>query len=197
MIDVDSFVKYYFVHEVAENYDFNRSSMFFYKNGAGDKLHAGPVWDFDLSLGNFTAHAWGGDPTSDYAKTTTYLRSKTHNWFEQLMRNPQFVARANALYTSTVRPKVNTMQAQIDTLKSDLASSAKRNFEIWAGSRGYGPDDLHQRRGGSQELDDRAASTTSAQAYGSSLPTFRFAAHAASIGWQPAVSGGMIAGTVG
>lgn len=196
MIDVDSFVKYYFVHEVAENYDFNRSSIFFYKNGAGDKLHAGPAWDFDLSLGNFTPHSWGGDPTSDYAKTTTYLRSRTHNWFEQLMRNPQFVARANALYTSTVRPKVNAMQAQIDTLKSDLASSAERNFTIWAGSRGYGPTTFTN---GVAALKSWTTSRVNylAQAYGSSLPTLRFAAHAASIGWQAAVSGGMIAGTVG
>jgi hypothetical protein len=196
MIDVDSFVKYYFVHEVTENYDFNRSSIYFYRNGPSDKLHAGPVWDFDLSLGNFTAQSWGGDPTSDYAKTTTYLLNKTHNWFEQLMRNPQFVARANTLYTSTVRPQVNAMKSQIDTLKPILSSSATRNFEIWAGSRGYGPTTFSN---GVTALKTWVTSRVNylAQAYGSSLPTFRFAGHLASIGWQPAVSGGMIAGTMG
>ncbi|WP_330473296.1 CotH kinase family protein [Terrabacter sp. C0L_2] len=196
MIDVDSFVKYYFVHEVTENYDFNRSSIYFYRNGPSDKLHAGPVWDFDLSLGNFTAQSWGGDPTSDYAKTTTYLRNKTHNWFEQLMRNPQFVARANALYTSTVRPQVNAMKSQIDTLKPILSSSATRNFEIWAGSRGYGPTTFSN---GVTALKTWVTSRVNylAQAYGSSLPTFRFSGHLASIGWQPAVSGGMIVGTMG
>ncbi|WP_404386988.1 CotH kinase family protein [Humibacillus xanthopallidus] len=196
MIDVDSFVKYYFVHEIAENYDFNRSSMFFYRNGPSDKLHAGPVWDFDLALGNFTPHSWGGDPTSDYAKTTTYLRSKTHNWFEQLMRNPQFVAKANALYTSTVRPQADIMEAQVDNLKADLTASAERNFEIWAGSRGYGPTTFST---GVAALESWTTSRVDylAKAYGSSLPTFRFAAHAASIGWQAAVSGGMIAGTTG
>src|SRR4051812_29912139 len=189
MIDVDSFVKNYFVHEVAENYDFNRSSMYFYKNGPGDKLHAGPVWDFDLSLGNFTPQAWGGDPTSDYVKTTTYLRSKTHNWFEQLMRNPQFVARANSLYTSTIRPQVNAMKAQVDSLKPYLAQSAEKNFQIWAGSRGYGPTTYTN---GVAALKTWTTSRANylAQAYGSSLPTFRFAAHLASIGWQPAVSSG-------
>ena len=196
MIDVDSFLKTYFVHEVAENYDFNRSSMYFYKNGPSDKLHAGPVWDFDISLGNFTAQGWGGDTTSDYVKTTTYLRAKVHNWYEQLMRNPQFVAQANALYTSTVRSKVNAMKAQIDTLKPELAASAERNFEIWAGSRGYGPTTYST---GVTALKSWTTSRVNylAQAYGSSLPTFRFAAHAADIGWQPAVSGGMIAGTIG
>jgi hypothetical protein len=196
MIDVDSFIKYYFVHEVAQNYDFNRSSMFFYRNGPGDKLHAGPVWDFDLSLGNFAAQAWGGEPKSDYVKTTTYLRSRTHNWFEQLMRNPQFVARANALYTTTVRPKVNALRAQVDTLRTQLASSADLNFEIWAGSRGYGPTTFNN---GAATLKSWTTGRVDhlARAYGSTLPTFRFAAHVASIGWQPAVSGGMIAGTTG
>jgi hypothetical protein len=196
MIDVDSFLKTYFVHEVAQNYDFNRSSMYFYKNGPGDKLHAGPVWDFDLSLGNFSAQSWGGDPTSDYVKTTTYLRAKVHNWYEQLMRNPQFVAQANALYTSMVRSKVNAMKAQIDTLKPELAASAERNFTIWAGSRGYGSTTYAN---GVAALKSWTTSRVNylAQAYGSSLPTFRFAAHAASIGWMPAVSGGMITGTIG
>jgi hypothetical protein len=195
MIDVDSFVKYYFVHEVAENYDFNRSSMYFYRNGPSDTLHAGPVWDFDLSLGNFTAQAWGGDPSSDYVKTTTFLRSNTHSWFEQLMRNPQFVARANALYTSTVRPQVNAMKAQIDSLSPVLSASATRDFEIWSGSRSN-PTTFSN---GVTALKAWTASRVGylAQAYGSSLPTFRFAAHLASIGWQPTVSGGMIAGTTG
>ncbi|TQN47907.1 hydrophobic W protein [Humibacillus xanthopallidus] len=196
MIDVDSFLKTYFVHEVAENYDFNRSSMYFYKNGPSDKLHAGPVWDFDLSLGNFSAQSWGGDPTSDYVKTTTYLRAKVHNWYEQLMLNPQFVAQANALYTSTVRSKVTALKAQIDTLKPELEASAERNFQIWAGSRGYGPTTYSN---GVTALKSWTTSRANylASAYGSSLPTFRFAAHAAGIGWQPAVSGGMIAGTIG
>lgn len=195
-IDVDSFVRYYFVHEAAENWDFNRSSMYFYRNGPGDKLHAGPVWDFDLSLGNFAARSWGGSPTSDYVKTTTFLRSNTHNWFEELMRNPQFVARANALYGSSIRSKVAAMRTQIDTLKPVLARSAARNFAIWAGTFGYGPGTFDT---GVASL---KAWTTSragylARAYGSTLPTLRFAAHLAQTGWQPAVTGGMIAGTIG
>ena len=93
-------------------------------------------------------------------------------------------------------PEVDALKAQIDTLTTELASSAKVNFEVWAGSRGYGPASFTN---GVASLKSWTTSRADhlARAYGSSLPTFRFAAHAASIGWQPAVSSGMIAGTTG
>lgn len=51
IIDVDSFVKVYLVNEFAKTADFGTSSVYFYyKDG---KMYAGPVWDFDLSSGNF------------------------------------------------------------------------------------------------------------------------------------------------
>src|SRR6478735_9215406 len=59
LIDVDSFVKYP---------DVALSSVFFYKDGPTDKLHAGPVWDYDISLGNYATTNRGGNPTEDYVK---------------------------------------------------------------------------------------------------------------------------------
>jgi uncharacterized protein YjdB len=87
------------------------------------------------------------------------------------------------------------MKAQIDSLSPVLSASATRDFEIWSGSRSN-PTTFSN---GVTALKAWTASRVGylAQAYGSSLPTFRFAAHLASIGWQPTVSGGMIAGTTG
>lgn len=48
--DIASFAKYYLLNEFVKDVDVDYSSVFFYyKDG---KLYAGPVWDYDLSLGN-------------------------------------------------------------------------------------------------------------------------------------------------
>ncbi len=53
-IDQESFVKKYLVEEIVRNYDASSTSQYFYKNAdAEDKrIYAGPVWDYDMSLGN-------------------------------------------------------------------------------------------------------------------------------------------------
>lgn len=50
-IDVDSFIDYFIIQELFLNIDQDYSSVYMYKP-YGDKLHMGPVWDFDLSSGN-------------------------------------------------------------------------------------------------------------------------------------------------
>lgn len=50
VVDVDSFAKMYLLNEISRNCDFPKySSFMYYKDG---KLHAGPVWDYDLAFGN-------------------------------------------------------------------------------------------------------------------------------------------------
>lgn len=52
--DADSFAAYYMMQEFFENGDADRASQYIYKRKGTDKLVAGPVWDFDLSMG----HPW-------------------------------------------------------------------------------------------------------------------------------------------
>ena len=50
-IDLDSFIDYFLIQELFMNIDQEHSSVFVYKP-QNDKLHFGPIWDFDLSTGN-------------------------------------------------------------------------------------------------------------------------------------------------
>ncbi|MBR2753944.1 CotH kinase family protein [Candidatus Saccharibacteria bacterium] len=52
IIDTESFAKYFLVNEFTVNPDAYSSSFFLYRDGINDKIHAGPVWDFDFALGN-------------------------------------------------------------------------------------------------------------------------------------------------
>lgn len=54
-IDDESFAKYYLISEITMNGDSHITSVFMYKESDVDGdglLHAGPVWDYDTSLGN-------------------------------------------------------------------------------------------------------------------------------------------------
>lgn len=53
-IDMESFVKKYLVEEIVRNYDASSTSQYFYKDvdAADERIFAGPVWDYDMSLGN-------------------------------------------------------------------------------------------------------------------------------------------------
>lgn len=48
-IDLDSWVHLYLIQEVSDNYDSGYCSLYFYLRDG--KLYAGPVWDYDNSLG--------------------------------------------------------------------------------------------------------------------------------------------------
>ncbi len=67
VIDIDGFAKYYLLSELAKPIDFDYSSVKFYlKNGL---IHAGPVWDYDISSGNydidFYSIAWYGETAEE------------------------------------------------------------------------------------------------------------------------------------
>ena len=50
--DVESLAQYFLISEFTNNPDAFASSFYFYKDGAENKIHAGPAWDFDFALGN-------------------------------------------------------------------------------------------------------------------------------------------------
>ena len=88
-LDMDSFVDWYLIHEIALNCDcmFNFSTYFNLKRG--DKLKMGPLWDFDIAYGNVKEN------NNEYIKWVfPYgdLLSQSR-WYARLMKDPVFVAK--------------------------------------------------------------------------------------------------------
>lgn len=207
LIDVDSFVRYYFVNELTENPEIVASSVYFYKNGPGDTLHAGPVWDFDSALFNYDkSESLGSDPQSDYTKNARILRDGGNGWFSDLFRNPAFVARVNELWASGIGSAAAKVPAQIDTYQAQLTASATKNFDRWTDILGH-PTKLIRGQGKSyaatyaDEVSDLRSKVSQRvgflqREYGP-VPTLRYRAQVQDTGWMPPVSSGQIAGTVG
>ena len=72
LIDVDSFAKYFLVSEYSVNPDAYWTSFYMYKDGEEDKIHAGPIWDFDLAFGNRKWGNWMGEKF--YSPTEAMVR---------------------------------------------------------------------------------------------------------------------------
>lgn len=51
-LDIDSFIDWYIIEELTKNTDCWWSSVFMYFDSKDNKLHMGPLWDFDVALGN-------------------------------------------------------------------------------------------------------------------------------------------------
>lgn len=209
LIDVDSFIKYYFVSEFVENPDVASSSVFFYKDGPTDKLHAGPVWDYDISLGNYATANRGGNPTEDYVKNEllTVRGNGPFDWWTQLFRNQAFAAQANATY-ETLKTSVNGVPAKIDGYQAQLLKSAAHNFVVWPNI--LGQVSVIAFNGGHSPIKSTWAAEVAllrtwasqrasylAHAYGANYPVLRYSAHVQNIGWQPTVSTGQMVGTTG
>lgn len=85
MMDVDSFAGRYVLDEISKNIDANSSSVFFYKPRYADKLYAGPVWDYDLALGN--SGGWG--EADDLHKPEGFYVNLA-GWNRVLYEKPEF-----------------------------------------------------------------------------------------------------------
>lgn len=205
MIDVDSFLTYYFALEFSANPDAVTSSVYFWRDGSTDVLHAGPAWDFDIALGLYGSEEYGGNATADYVMNAATLRKGGTAWFQELFRNPEFAARAGALYDEKVRPVLASTLARLDADVASVQASADANFSRWpevldrrsviVGARASSPAWKAEAAFLREWVAQRIAHLDSA--YSASKPTIVIAAHSAQIGWQPGVTGGQFAGTTG
>lgn len=128
-MDVDSFVTMYVVNELFQTVDFGYSSVKFYitydENGA-PTIHAGPLWDFDLSSGN-----------SSFAENRTHDTFRGQNvnaWFRYLMQNQTFKNKVLAKYKE-LQPRIQNIykenklgESQITKLSKSIEASRIRNY---------------------------------------------------------------------
>lgn len=138
LIDVESFIKYYFIQELTEDSDGCRSSFYLWSDGKDDVIHLGPVWDYDISMGAFDVEIRGGNAKVDYTlNIESYMGSSSVGWFRNLFKYCEFDKLAVDMYNSEIKPVFAQIPAMIDGYLTDgddpsaFAVSAGMNFERW------------------------------------------------------------------
>jgi len=122
-IDVESAIGYYLVNELFKNVDGNlRLSTYLYKKRDG-KLFFGPVWDFDLALGNVNYN--GADNPEGW-------HTRTAQWFTRLFQDPAFAARVKARWNELrANGSLDKVDRHIAARQQYLGKVQRRNFERW------------------------------------------------------------------
>jgi len=84
-IDVDSFIDHHFIVEITKNIDGFRLSTYMFKDRSG-RINMGPVWDYNLSLGN-ADYLQGWIPSGWYY---SQLGDGDYPWWRRLFEDPAF-----------------------------------------------------------------------------------------------------------
>lgn len=122
-IDVDSLVDYYLAQELVRNVDGDlRLSTYVYKPRGG-KLTFGPLWDFDITLGN--VHYGNGWVVAGWQ-----LRNAP--WFARLFEDPAFEARLRARWRELQDAGAfEDLRYWISAEAARLDAAQRRNFDRW------------------------------------------------------------------
>lgn len=136
-IDVQSFVDFFLINEITRNVDGYRLSTFLYKNknSNGGKLKMGPVWDFNIALGNAN-YCLGGETTGWAADFNTVCPGDywlIPFWWDRLRDDPAFLSE---IRTRWQQLRANTfsnaaIMGTIDSMAAVVQEAQGRNFQRW------------------------------------------------------------------
>ena len=136
LIDLDSFVDLYLLHEIAMNSDGGSSSFFFLKK-AGGKLYLTCPWDFDIAYGNDAA-VYGGDFKGLFAGNPDftdgingYDTPRSNEWFSDLMENEWFVDLVVERWNEVKDVLEETATSAIDAALASWPTEMDKNFDRW------------------------------------------------------------------
>jgi hypothetical protein len=121
--DVASCVDYYLVNEIVKNPDTDWGSVYVYYEPTAGKYFMGPLWDFDISLGNNNDGIASRWPTGFMVKDEAF-------WLPRMMEDPDFVALVKARWNEK-KAAVRTMLQYINDEAQRLDAAQALNFTKW------------------------------------------------------------------
>lgn len=122
-LDMQSYVEWYLINEISRNNDacFFSSCYMTLKMGESEKLHMGPLWDFDLAYGG-TTNSGNDQPEGFWIKKW--------GWWVRLFQDPEFVAAVKRQYDVYYSHKDDLMK-MIDKYAMSIEKSAIANNHLW------------------------------------------------------------------
>jgi hypothetical protein len=120
LIDVDSFVDFYLINEIARTNDIFYSSTYvnFKPN---EKIKMGPLWDFDISFGNINYNG------NEYSEG---FWVKKQAWYARLFQDPYFINKVKERF-SYYREKQPLLMRKIDNYARYLDDAQTANYKRW------------------------------------------------------------------
>ncbi len=119
-LDVDALIGWYLVNEVLKNNDAAFFKSVFVYRVPGGKITLGPVWDFDLAIGNYP---FDGGPTG--------WKIRNAAWIERLFEDRAFIERIKVRWQA-----LHARRAEVDAFvvryTESLQLSQRLTHAVWA-----------------------------------------------------------------
>ncbi len=127
-IDPASFIDHHIMVELTKNIDGFRLSTFMYKDKNG-KLASGPIWDYNLSLGNADYNE--GWRTSGWYYSL--LSGNSYAWYPRLFQDPDFTQEYVDRWTELRETVFQTSEllGSVDEYAAEIDEAQARNFNRW------------------------------------------------------------------
>lgn len=121
-INEETFINWFLVNELMKNNDaVFYSSVFMYKD-RNSKMSMGPIWDFDIALGN-TIFNGNNSPYGWWVKQAP--------WIIRLFDDPAFTAKVKNRWNALKGGQLSNLSAFINETSEYLKYSQKENFTKW------------------------------------------------------------------
>ena len=131
-IDLESFARYFLLEDFSANQDEIFNSFFIFKERGDDKLHFGPVWDFDLAFDNAQI-LYPTNEKKNFAYKFGLSNGSANKLLSQLLSNEVVLQKVKDLWiemTNTVFTK-EIIRDYIDEQVEYINESQKLNFMKW------------------------------------------------------------------
>src|SRR5688572_26152286 len=129
-IDVDAWIDHNIVNALTKNVDGLRFSAYFHKERGG-RLAAGPVWDFDRSMG--TPYDFRTTDPEQWNQSFNASDYFNEGWWRLLFRDPVFRSRYRARFSALLNKELSAdnLDRVVDGMVTQVGDAADRNFRRW------------------------------------------------------------------
>jgi len=139
LIDLESFAKYVLIQLVMDNFDFNSKtqqgglpgSNYIYRKDTTSRIHAGPLWDFDLAAG-VTTNGFPKHYNTYKDPVAPTSQNYSHAFYKRLWEDPVFKAKYKKIWDKC-KDQFQSMSTFIDQVKTQVEGSITgKGNNIWA-----------------------------------------------------------------
>ena len=120
-IDMDSFVDWYLINEIAKNNDAVFYTSCYMNLARGGKLKMGPLWDFDIAFGNVNYN-------NNFDATGFWIKGVS--WISRMFQDPVFVSRVKERFNYFYSKQEDIMR-EINENAEYLRYAAQENEGKW------------------------------------------------------------------
>ncbi len=129
LIDLESFADWLVINEIAQNHDSKFYTSVYFNLKADGILAMGPLWDYDLALGN----AVMGNMTSFGGSDVLFMRDAP--WFTRMYQDPEFVALVKKKFSAIHAAKQKILDF-VDQTAADVKGSVEHDRKMWTSGGG-------------------------------------------------------------